>query len=272
MNYYKAIIQYDGTNYCGFQWQKELGTVQNDFNQALYQLLSGKVTTMGASRTDTGVHAVEQIVKISAEQEIDCQPFLSLLNQSLPSEIRCLSLSECAGSFRPASDHVSKEYRYLFSNTLKSNSLDQRFIVNHPYQIDIELMMEAAGMVVGKRDFQNFCSAGSNVKTTVREITRCEVSAINPHTVLPNPDLFTLPLTHPQCFQLRIEGRGFLKHMVRHLMRALWLVGGGMISPDEFEGLLNGPKKTKRLWMVAPPNGLYLYGFKTSSSEEPASH
>lgn len=261
MNYYKATIQYDGTNYFGFQWQKGIPTIQNDFNLSLKQIISGHISTMGASRTDTGVHAIEQIVKITTDHLIECDSFLTKLNTTLPPQIRCLSIVPCEGTFRPTTGSKSKEYRYLFTNTLKSSCDDQIFIANIPYSLDLELMKKCTQEIVGKRDFRNFCSAGSNVKTTVREISLCEISEVDPHLVLPQSDLFGLPLDLRRCYQLKIEGNGFLKQMVRHLMSALWLVGKGTISPEEFSLLINGPMKTKRLWKVASPRGLYLYRF-----------
>jgi tRNA pseudouridine38-40 synthase len=260
--YYKAHLQYDGTNYCGFQWQKDLRTIQDDFNQALAKIMDGKITTMGASRTDTGVHAVEQIVRITCEHSVDCVSFLNELNQALPSQIKCLSLIDCEGSYNPTTANKSKEYRYLFTNTLKSGCMDQMFIANHPYQLNLELMKQCTQMIVGKNSFHNFCSAGSNVKTTIRDITYCEISEVDPHQVLPQKDLFLIDPALKNCYQLKIEGTGFLKQMVRHLMSALWMVGSGKISPEEFSLLLHGPLKTKRLWKVADPRGLYLYQFK----------
>lgn len=267
MNYYKATIQYDGTGYFGFQWQKDIPTIQNDFNLALAKLVSGKITTMGASRTDSGVHALEQFVKITSENEIDCETFLEKFNKTLPSQIRCLRITPCEGSFNPIMASSSKEYRYLFTNKLNSGCIDQRFVANNPYALDIKLMKECAELIVGKHNFHNFFSAGSNVKTTIREVLFCELTEIDPHTVLPRNDIFSLPEDLKQCYQLRIEGKGFLKQMVRHLMSALWLVGGGKISKDEFKLLLNGPVKSSRLWKVASPRGLYLYQFKFKSDE-----
>ena len=264
MNYYKAIIQYDGTSYFGFQWQKGIPTIQNDFNLSLNQILSGKITTMGSSRTDSGVHAIEQIVKITTEHEIDCESFVLKLNLALPKQIKCLHMLPCEGSFQPTTGSTSKEYRYLFTNTLQSSCDDQLFIANVPYALNLDLMKECAQKIVGRNDFRNFCSAGSNVKTTIREILSCEISEVDPHNVLPQSDLFLLPHDLRQCYQLRIVGTGFLKQMVRHLMSALWLVGKGKLTPDEFSSLLNGPLKTKRLWKVASPRGLYLYRFNHS--------
>ncbi|HXH74126.1 MAG TPA: tRNA pseudouridine(38-40) synthase TruA [Bacteriovoracaceae bacterium] len=265
MNYYKATIQYDGTNYFGFQWQKDIPTIQNDFNLSLKQLISGKISTVGASRTDSGVHAIEQIVKITSEQQIECGSFLTKLNNSLPAQIKCLSIVPCEGSFNPITGSASKEYRYLFTNKLQSSCFDQRFIANNPYSLDLGLMKKCAKEIVGKHDFHNFCSAGSNVKTTIRDVSLCEFTEVDPHAVLPQSDLFLLPHDLRHCYQLRIEGSGFLKQMVRHLMSALWLIGGNKLTPVEFSLLINGPAKTRRLWKVASPRGLHLYQFKSSA-------
>ncbi len=262
MNYYKATIQYAGTNYFGFQYQKGIPTIQDDLNRSLSQILVGKVTTMGSSRTDTGVHALNQIVKIAAEDYIGCELLLRSLNAVLPPQIRCLGIDLCDASFRPTSHSASKEYRYLFTNIPRSVCLDQLFIANHPYPLNFDLMKECTQMILGEHNFQNFCSAGSNVKTTIRNILACELSEVDPHLVLPQDGLFFLPPALRTCYQFKIEGNGFLKQMVRHLMSAVWLVGRGKISPAEFSLLLKGPTKLQRLWKVAPPRGLFLYQFK----------
>jgi tRNA pseudouridine38-40 synthase len=259
MNYYKAIIQYDGTNYYGFQWQKDIPTIQNDFNQALLQLIRGKVTTMGASRTDSGVHAAFQVVKITTEQELHCKDFLSKLGQVLPPQIRCLSLEVCEGSFKPSVDSTSKEYRYFFTNILQSVCPEQLYIANNPHPLDIGVMKKCAQQIVGKHSFHHFYSMGSNVKSTEREIYSCELSQIGPHTVFSSSDLFNLPQNLSECYQFRIVGNGFLKQMVRHLMSALWMVGRGKISPEDFSLLLTDQEERGQLWKPAPARGLFLY-------------
>lgn len=262
MNYYKATIQYDGTGYAGFQWQKDIPSIQNDFNLAIKSIIDGKITTMGASRTDTGVHALKQIVKISSENTIECPTTLVALNQKLPPQISCLTLSQCHGNFKPASDTLSKEYRYYFTNMRNVPADERRFISNFPITLDLSSMEICVQALRGIHDFRNFCSAGSNVKSTIREITFCELSEINPHTIFPQSELFGLPKNLKQCYQFKIEGNGFLKQMIRHLVSALWMVGSGKLTPDDFLNLLNGPIKEKRLWKVASPNGLFLFEIK----------
>ncbi len=258
---YKATVQYDGTNYFGFQYQKDIPTIQNEINLSLSQLLSGKVTTMGASRTDTGVHAIEQIVKITTEHQIECDSFKTALNQVLPKEVRCLKIEPCEGSFNPITFSDSKEYRYLFANTVQSRGLESRFMANYPYELNIPLMHKCAGAIVGRHDFRNFCSAGSNVKTTIRTVLECELAEIDPHLVLSDSEVFSFSSEIKNCYQLRIVGKGFLKQMVRHLMSGLWLVGRGKISEDQFLELLGGQALEKPLWRVSTPRGLYLYRF-----------
>lgn len=264
MNYYKAIIEYDGTNYFGFQWQKGMPTIQNELNVTLKRLIGGKITTLGASRTDSGVHALEQIVKVSSENEINCSSFITKFNKELPPQIHCNSLSPCEGSYKPTVGSASKEYRYLFTNFTSQDPSSQRFLVNNPYPLDLNAMKRCAEKIQGMISFHNFCSTGSNVKSTERAIYSCELSEVNPHTLFAGSKLFYFPENLTSCYQFRIEANGFLKHMVRHLMSALWMVGGGKISEGEFSLLLHGAMKTQRLWKIASSRGLYLYQFKDS--------
>ncbi len=258
MNYYRAKLQYDGTGYYGFQWQKDLPTVQDDFNQALGLVITGPFSTMGASRTDSGVHAFEQYLKITSENEIDPSSAISALNRNLPPQIRCLDLISSDKSFLPTKGSY-KEYRYFFTNSKGENSSERRFIANNPYDINFEAMNICVAAIVGKHDFHNFYSMGSNVTTTIREVTVCELTEINPQALFSSSEIFKIPADLTSCYQLRVGGNGFLKQMIRHLMTALWKVGNGRLTVDEFLLLLDGPKKTKPLWKVANPKGLFLY-------------
>jgi tRNA pseudouridine38-40 synthase len=256
--YYRMRLQYDGTDYFGFQWQKDIPSIQNDLNLALAKLVSGNFSTMGASRTDSGVHALEQFAKITSDHPIECGNFPETLNGFLPAAIRCLDIVPSEKAFKPTSDSVSKEYRYLFTNAIGSNHTERRFIANNPYPLNLEAMRICAAAVVGKKDFKNFVSTGSNVTTTIREISLCEISEVSPSELFQGTGIFNGGDVE-KCFQLRIEGNGFLKHMIRHLMTALWKVGNGRMTVEEFLSVLNGPKKEKRLWKVAHPKGLFLW-------------
>ncbi len=261
MNYYRATLQYDGTQYAGFQWQEGVETVQRAVNLALAALVPGKITTSAASRTDTGVHALHQIVRICSERPLDLKYFQSSFNQSLPHDICCIAIEPCAGNFIPSASASSKEYRYFFTNHIPRDdqTFSVSFIANIANPLDIELMQRCAALIVGTHDFCNFCSTGSNVKSTIRTIFHCELSEIDPSDLFKDQQLFTVAPNFNSCYQLRIVGNGFLKQMVRHLMRGLWMVGSGKISPEQFQTYLNGPEVHKQLWKVAPANGLFLY-------------
>lgn len=259
MHYYKSTIQYEGTNYAGFQWQNGPATVQSEFNNAISKLTDGKFTTMASSRTDTGVHALEQIVKISSINPIDFSSFLESLNKKLPPQIKCLDIEFCEGGFRPSAEATSKEYRYFFTNKTQITKEDTQFIANISNKLDIEAINICVQALMGKHDFHNFYSSGSNVKSTIRDISLSELSLINPHSIFTNYELFSIPESLSTCYEFKIEANGFLKQMIRHIVSALWMVGSGKISIEDFMKLLDGPKSAKQLWKVASPNGLFLY-------------
>lgn len=254
MNYYKAILQYDGSDRMGFQWQEGMPTIQSDLNLSLQQILEGKVTTRSASRTDKGVHAFGQVVKISAEDPTLLDK--DLLNSALPSHIRCLELSPCAGDFIPSVDQFSKEYRYLFTNTPGVSGQEQRYIANTPYTLNVDHIQACVGMLKGTNDFRNFWSIGGISNTTIREIHQCDLTMIDPVVLFQNT-LFTAGEVS-SCWQFRIVGKGFLKHMVRHLVGALWMVGNGRLTVEDFSRYLHGELREQRPWKKADPRGLYL--------------
>jgi tRNA pseudouridine38-40 synthase len=259
MYYYKTTIQYEGTNYAGFQWQNGIQTIQSEFNSAISQLIGGKFSTSAASRTDTGVHAIEQVVKISSENPINISSFVETFNIILPSQIKCIEVQPCERNFRPAVQAVSKEYRYFFTNKIQVSKEDRHFIANIANNLNLAEMMICARALVGIHNFCNFYSRGSNVKSTVRNISCCELSVINPHAIFSELELFQIPKDLSSCFELRIEANGFLKQMIRHIVSALWMVGSGKLSTDDFFTLLDGAKNEKQRWKEATPNGLFLY-------------
>ncbi len=254
MNYYKAILQYDGSDHIGFQWQEGMPTIQGDLNLALQKILEGKVTTRAASRTDKGVHAFGQVVKISAE---DPEPLdAARLNAALPSHIRCLDFTPCPGSFIPSVDQISKEYRYLFTNTPGVSGKLQRYIAQTPFSLNIDNVQTCVNMLKGTNNFRNFWSIGGLANTTLRDILQCDLTMIDPRELF-RDTLFTAGEV-TSCWQFRIVGKGFLKHMVRHLVGALWMVGNGRLSVEDFSQLLHGEQREQRPWKKADPRGLYL--------------
>jgi tRNA pseudouridine38-40 synthase len=176
----------------------------------------------------------------------------------LSPQVRCIGIEPCEGLFRPAANTISKEYRYFFTNQTHVSDEERCFIANIANTLNLEAMLTCVHALVGTHDFCNFYSHGSNVKSTVRNVHSCELSLIDPHDFFSYYELFQIPKGLCSCYQLRIEANGFLKQMIRHIVSALWMVGSGKISSDDFLKLLDGPKSEKQLWKVAPPNGLFL--------------
>jgi tRNA pseudouridine38-40 synthase len=229
-------------------------TIQDDLNQSLQKILQGKVTTRTASRTDKGVHAFGQVVKISTEDPKSLT--VTQLNEALPAHMRCLDISPCLGNFIPSVDQTSKEYRYLFTNTPGVSGSDQRYIANTPYSLNMDHIQTCVQMLKGTNDFKNFWSIGGISNTTVRDILGCDLTEINPGELF-RDSLFSAGEVKT-CWQFRIVGKGFLKHMVRHLVGALWMVGNGRLSVQDFSNLLHGEQREQRPWKKADPRGLYL--------------
>ncbi len=249
IHHYKLLIQYKGTRYLGWQVQPDnFGlTVQGELNRALKIISKNEnVKSMGAGRTDAGVHALGQVAKVSIELGIDPANLVKALNVNLPDDIRVLSAEVSDLEFLPTVHAKSKEYHYRFTCTKTTSPFQSELIANYSFEVDIFKMQEACKILIGAHDFCNFFCEGTEVSHHIREIYACEIVSVERGEWM-----------LPEHFIFRIVGNGFLKQMVRLLMGALWNVGRGKISIEEFRAALNG-KKVPRLGPVAPPNGLYM--------------
>lgn len=251
MSYYRLVLEYKGTHYLGWQVQAEGAgaTVQGELNKALAILSkSSEVRSLGSGRTDAGVHALGQVVKIEMPLVIPCSNLVKALNANLPLDIRVLSAEESNHDFLPTNHALSKEYHYRFTLNDSSRAFQNDFIQNNSFDCDLELMRKACKILIGKHDFCNFFCEGTEVNSTVREIFECEILKISGQG-----DWGFMP----DHYVFRIVGNGFLKQMVRLLMGTLWNIGRGKVSLQDFEAAL-GSTPVKRLGPVAPPHGLYL--------------
>lgn len=247
--HYRLIIQYNGTRYLGWQIQpKDAGkTIQGELNRALITVSkSNNIRSMGAGRTDAGVHALGQVAKVSIELKILPQNLIKALNVNLPDDIRVISAEDSDENFLPTIHATSKEYHYRFTFGRSPNAFQTELIANYPFDLDLEKMNEACKVFIGKHDFTNFYCEGTDVATNIREIYDCEVFAVD-----------STDLMLPSHYVLRIVGSGFLKQMVRLIMGAVWNIGRGKISIEDLKSAL-GPERVQKLGAVAPPEGLYM--------------
>ncbi|HHU73851.1 MAG TPA: tRNA pseudouridine(38-40) synthase TruA [Clostridiales bacterium] len=235
----KLEVAYDGTNYCGWQIQPGKPTVEAEINQALTKLLKEEIKVIGASRTDSGVHALGNVAVFDTERMIPAEKICFALNQWLPEDIRVQNSIEVPSDFHPRKVACRKTYEYRILNSriaIPTERLYANFIY---YDMDIEKMQEAANDLIGEHDFKSFCSVKTQVLDTVRTIYKLEVHK--------NGDIITI----------RVNGNGFLYNMVRIIVGTLLEVGRGSIQPEMVKEILE-KKDRKFAGPTAPANGLIL--------------
>lgn len=235
----ELIVAYDGTNYRGWQIQKNGETIESMLNRALSDLTGEEIRVSGASRTDSGVHAMGNVAVFDTEARMDGGKFSYALNQRLPEDIRIQRSREVPLDFHPRCQETVKTYEYRILNRefpLPAHRLNTYFTY---YHLDVSRMQEAAAHLVGEHDFQSFCAAGAQVKTTVRRIYRLQVAK--------EGDLITI----------RITGNGFLYNMVRIIAGTLLKVGTGEWEPSCIPKILEA-RDRKAAGPTAPAKGLTL--------------
>lgn len=236
---FKLTIAYDGTNYCGWQIQPNGITVEEVINKKLSRLLKEDIAVIGASRTDSGVHALGNVAVFDSTTSIPGDRIAAALNQRLPDDIVITKSEEVAPDFHPRYCNCSKTYEYHIINSripIPTKRLTNYFV---SYKLNIEDMRKAASYLKGEHDFVSFCNVRTSVENTVRTITEL--------TITKNGDEITI----------RISGNGFLYNMVRIIVGTLIRVGRGFYTPEKVKEILEA-KDRKAAGVTAPPHGLML--------------
>lgn len=239
----RLIISYDGTNYCGWQIQINGITVEEVLNKALSDLLGEQVAVIGASRTDSGVHAIGNVAVFDTETKIPAEKISFALNQRLPEDIRIQKSEEVPLDFHPRYCDSTKTYEYKILNRRFPDPMVRLYTHFVYMPLDVELMKKGAEYIVGEHDFASFCSAGSQVKTTVRTVYALDISK--------EDDIITI----------RISGNGFLYNMVRIIVGTLLKVGL-KVYPPEHVGEIIESKDRYAAGPKAPARGLTLVGIE----------
>jgi len=257
MYHHRLVISYKGTSYFGWQ---DLGTndqkptVQASIQQILKKICKyQRCTISAASRTDAGVHAQGQVVKITISLAIESEKLLLGLNSLLPDDIRILQCEPCAEEFNSNKDSKSKEYHYYFCTDPIYNPVLNDIVAHIPSNsntsatgpLDIELMQRACKLFIGEHDFYSFARRDANISSTVRTIYSCEILEVHPSTF------------GNKIYYLKIVGNGFLKHMVRYISGALFALGRNQLSLSCISEALVNHKKEK-ICSSAKSRGLHL--------------
>ena len=232
-------IEYDGTEYCGWQIQPKSVTVQQKIEDAITRLTGENVSVTGSGRTDSGVHALGQIAHFDTQSTIPAEKFSSALNQFLPNDIKVMESWQVDEDLHARYSAKRKTYRYKLYLSKHARPLKDRYMARVDFNLDIGAMQTACEKFVGKHDFACFLASGSEVKDTVREIYFAKIEQIDDE------------ITFIVC------GNGFLYNMVRIMVGTLVKVGMGKLKPEEIgEILLSGERK--RAGITMPPQGLTL--------------
>lgn len=239
----KLIISYDGTNYCGWQIQINGITVEEVINRELSRLLGEEIAVIGASRTDSGVHALGNVAVFDTFSKIPPEKMCFALNQRLPEDIRIQESMEVPLTFHPRYCDSTKTYEYRILNR-RFDIPTMRLYAHFIYMpLNVDKMREAAKYLVGEHDFKSFCSSRTQVTDTVRTVYSLDVSK------------------EGEVIRFRISGNGFLYNMVRIIVGTLIKVGLGVYPPEHVKEILDardrnvaGPK--------APAKGLTLIGIE----------
>ncbi len=238
----KLILNYDGSNYCGWQVQKNAPSIQYTLQDAVENVFGKRYSVTGCSRTDSGVHARCFCCTVDTAKDIINIPVCKIplaLNRYLPDDIAVLSAEFVDDDFHPRYDVKHKEYRYLIWNSPVRNVFLNNKAFIYPIPLNEEVMDVAAKKFVGKYDFSAFMSAGSSVEDTVREIKYFEVERDGDKVIV------------------TVAADGFLYNMVRILTGTLIEVSTGKIDFEDIPKIIES-KDRKNAGFTVPPQGLYL--------------
>jgi tRNA pseudouridine38-40 synthase len=233
-------MEYDGTYYHGFQLQANLPTIQDEIEKAFWKLTGEKSRVMAASRTDSGVHAQEQVVSFRTESSLPMPTFIKGLNHYLPRDIAVKNAFSVNNSFNVRRNATSREYNYYILNSPNRSPIRRGFLYRVTGHLNIEVMNRACQVLIGEHDFASFATRiESKIKSTVRRIYQAKVEK--------DGDLVIISMV----------ANSFLPHQVRNTVGALIQVGLIKMTIDKFRSILEA-KTPGQAGPTVPACGLCL--------------
>jgi tRNA pseudouridine38-40 synthase len=240
VNTWRLVLEYDGTQFSGWQVQPGTRTVQGELESSLSKLLAGDtVRIIAAGRTDTGVHALGQVVSFRTERKRTERQVLLGVNRGLPKDVRCLTAELVDYEFHANADVTNKLYRYVLRISETDTALRRFRLWSVRTSLDLNAMSQALSLLEGEHDFTTFRASGCVAKSPVRTIAKTSVTRVGDE------------------IWIEVEGRGFLRKMVRNIVGSLYDVG---VGKREFAwvGEILAQKNRDLASATAPAQGLYL--------------
>ncbi len=239
----RLIVAYDGTNYHGWQVQKNGITIESELNRCLSELLQEQIEVIGASRTDAGVHALGNVAVFDTRSRMPAEKISYALNQRLPEDIRIQKSEEVAPDWHPRYCDSRKTYEYRIYRGEFPMPVKRLYSLFTYRSLDVAKMQEAAKYFVGEHDFKSFCQVHAQVDSTIRHVYDVSVYEEGTDVVI------------------RVTGGGFLYNMVRIMAGTLMEVGQGKRKPEEITEVIEA-KDREAAGPTAPAHGLMLVKYE----------
>ena len=247
----KLLIQYDGTDFHGWQIQGDLRTVQGELTHALSLLEGRSVNVHGSGRTDAGVHAEGQVASVEIQREITNEKLRNALNANIGRDVRVLGVDAVPDDFHARYSAVEKTYVYRIVNQHVISPFWWRYVHQEARPLDLERMRRGAELFLGKHDWTAFSAAQSDVEDRVRTVTHVEIGERADARL------------GGAVIEFRVSAEGFLRYMVRAMAGTLLAIGRGELDPEAItEALATGNRPT--VAATAPACGLTLLSVRYS--------
>jgi tRNA pseudouridine38-40 synthase len=243
LTFLRLTVEYDGSAFCGFQWQPELRTVAGTLEAALARLLSEPVSLTAAGRTDTGVHATGQVVSFQTARRFPFDRLTLALNSVLPCDVAIRNAEIVDAGFSARFSAVDRTYEYAIFNERARSPMLSRWAHLVPCDLDLDAMRAAAGHLLGRHDFRSFCGVPPENGNTVRTVQTLEIES------------------RGRLVRVRISADGFLHRMVRTVVGTLLEVGRGRREAASLRDVLAASRR-EAAGVCAPPHGLFLAGVR----------
>ena len=240
----RLTVAYDGTNYHGWQIQNNGITIESELNRCLTDLLREPVEVIGASRTDSGVHALGNIAVFDTTSRMPAEKISYALNQRLPEDIRIQKSEQVPQDWHPRRCDSRKTYEYRIYRAQFPMPVKRLYSLFTYYELDVNRMQEAAAYLEGEHDFKSFCQTGAQVESTVRTIYSVEVEEQGENDLV-----------------IRVCGNGFLYNMVRIIAGTLLDIGQGKRDPMDIFTILEARDRSTA-GPTAPAHGLTLMKYE----------
>lgn len=245
----RLLIEYDGTDYAGWQWQKNDKTIQETLSKAIGQVVQEPVKIYGASRTDAGVHALGQVANFHTISDIPSERLPHAINFHLPYDITIKTAAEVTSSFHAQYGAQSKVYQYTLLNNWIRSSLNRNFCYVFGFPLDMDKMIAASKYLIGTRDFTSFTTKARCEKNRTRTVKGLDI------------------IKKGIYIYFTIEANGFLYNMVRTIVGTLIEIGRGKLPVEQIKDILDA-KSRKMAGPTAPARGLCLMEVKYEPDRE----